>query len=124
MRPLWDLHVQCYAHPQWLHAFYGLKTARTTLKNQASLVEQRLSEFIESFRKDSECVIGILKGRWRVLKTGIRLHGAETADKVWLTCCALHNMLLEADGKSDEWEGELGGQCRENCPPRATLCGH
>ena len=27
----------------------------------------------------------------------------EATDKVWRTCCALHNMLLEADGLSAEW---------------------
>jgi DDE superfamily endonuclease len=69
--------------------------------------EQRLSEWIESFRKDAECTFGILKGRFRVLKTGIRLDGAEAADKVWLTCCALHNFLLEEDGL-EEWDGEIG----------------
>jgi DDE superfamily endonuclease len=46
------------------------------------LIEQRISDWIESFRKDAECVLGILKGRWRVLKTGIRLEGPEAADKV------------------------------------------
>lgn len=80
------------------------------------LAEQRFSDWLESFRKDVECVFGILKGRWRVLKTGIRLEGPQAADNVWLTCCALHNLLLEADGLSKEWEngvrsdyeGELG----------------
>jgi len=62
------------------------------------LTEQRLSDWIESFRKDSECVFGILKGRWRVLKTGLRVEGAAAADRIWLTCCALHNMLLNIDG--------------------------
>jgi Plant transposon protein len=40
--------------------------------------EERLSEWIESFRKDAECVFGILKGRFRVLKTGIRLDGPQS----------------------------------------------
>eukprot|EP00797_Seminavis_robusta_P021439 Sro3344_g347030.2 (377) ;mRNA; r:5289-6419 len=70
--------------------------------------QQRLSEFIESMRKDVECVFGILKGRWRVLKTGIRLHGETAADRIWLTCCALHNMLLQVDGLSEQWNGEIG----------------
>ena len=76
-------------------------------KHSALRCEQRFSEWIESFRKDAECTFGILKGRFRILKTGIRLDGPAAADKVWLTCCALHNLLLEEDGL-DEWEGELG----------------
>ncbi|CAB9525869.1 Plant transposon protein [Seminavis robusta] len=70
--------------------------------------EQRLSEWIESFRKDAECTFGILKGRFRILRTGIRLDGPEAADRIWLTCCALHNKLLKADGLLDEWEGARG----------------
>jgi hypothetical protein len=45
-----------------------------------------------------------LKGRFRILKTGIRLNGQEAADKVFLTCCALHNWLLEVDGLDDKWD--------------------
>ena len=25
-------------------------------------------------------------------------------DKIWLTCCALHNFLLEEDGLDDQWD--------------------
>lgn len=70
--------------------------------------EIRWSEWLESMRKDVECTFGILKGRWRVLKTGIRLHGTEPADKIWATCCALHNWLLEVDGLDEPWDGQLG----------------
>jgi hypothetical protein len=67
-------------------------------------------------RKDVECTFGIMKGRFRVLKTGVRLHGIEATDKIWLTCCALHNFLLEEDGLDEQWkngvpsdwEGDLG----------------
>jgi hypothetical protein len=65
---------------------------------------KRWSEWIESMRKDVECTFGILKGRWRILKTGIRLHGTKPADQIFKTCCALHNWLLEIDGLDDEWE--------------------
>ena len=73
-------------------------------------------------RKDVECTFGILKGRFRILKTGIRLHGTDAADKIWMTCCALHNWLLEVDGLSEgwesgtrsEWEGELGDNDTED----------
>jgi hypothetical protein len=78
--------------------------------------EIRWSKWLESMRKDVECAFGILKGRFRILKTGVRTHGVEACDKIWRTCCALHNMLLEIDGLeegwengvSSSWEGELG----------------
>ena len=76
--------------------------------------ERRFSEWIESFRKDSENVFAVLKGRWRVLKTGIRLHGPEAADRIWLTCCALHNKLLHADGLAEEWNESYAGKFGEN----------
>ena len=53
--------------------------------------------------EDVECTFGILKGRFRILKTGIPLHGIEVCDRVWFTCCALHNFLLEEDGLDGEW---------------------
>eukprot|EP00804_Cyclotella_cryptica_P000426 CCRYP_020668-RA/>CCRYP_020668-RA protein AED:0.19 eAED:0.16 QI:0/-1/0/1/-1/1/1/0/308 len=88
--------------------------------------EIRWSEWLESMRKDVECTFGILKGRWRILKSGIRLHGTDTVDCIWLTCCALHNMLLEVDGldqpwdgviaPTSTWEGELGDLNTEDVP--------
>ena len=33
----------------------------------------------------------------------IRMHGILSRDRTWLTCCALHNMLLEVDGLSEKW---------------------
>jgi len=46
-----------------------------------------------------------MKGQWHILKTGIRLHGVDdVVDKIWKTCCALHNWLLEIDGFDDCWE--------------------
>ena len=33
------------------------------------------------------------------------MYGVEVVDKVWLTCCALHNWLLDIDGLSKEWGG-------------------
>jgi hypothetical protein len=54
----------------------------------------RFSKWLESMRKDAECTFGILKGRFRILKTGVRVHGVEATDKIWLTCCALHNFVL------------------------------
>lgn len=79
-------------------------------KNTANEVERRWSHWLESLRKDVECTFGILKGRWRILKTGIRLQGNEVATDIWKTCCALHNWLLEVDGLDGEWDGAIGQQ--------------
>ena len=70
-------------------------------------------------RKDVECTFGILKGRWRILKSGVRTYGVDSVDHIWFTCCALHNWLLEVDGLSEkwvcgvqnltsDWDGEMG----------------
>ena len=61
-------------------------------------------EWLESMRKDVECTFGILKGRFTILKTGVKLHGFELTNQIWLICCALHNMLLFADGLDEGWE--------------------
>ncbi len=78
----------------------------------------RWSKWIELMRKDDECTFGILKGRLRILKSGVIISGVVNVDKVWSACCALHNWLLEIDGLNgqwrgrvplSDWEGELGG---------------
>ena len=38
---------------------------------------------------------------------GIRVQGIESVDKVWLTCCALHNWLLEIDGLDAGWQSQI-----------------
>ena len=74
------------------------------MKHAVSYKFIRLSEWLESMRKDVECTFGILKGRFSVLKTGLKLRDFELVDEVWLTCCAMHNMLLFADGLDEGWE--------------------
>jgi hypothetical protein len=64
----------------------------------------RFSQWLESFRKDVEYAIGLLKRQWQVLKLGIRMHNSEVADNIWLTCYALHNLLLDVGSLlSDGW---------------------
>jgi hypothetical protein len=74
------------------------------LKSTCNRAEMRFSEWPELLRKDVECTFGILKGRWRVRKRGIRVHNTEVVDNISLTCCALHNMLLDVDGLSKAWK--------------------
>jgi hypothetical protein len=91
----------------WLIVDNGYLNWPTTvppLKTSCSRLIVRFSQWLESIRKDVECTFGILKGRFRILKTGIRLMGQESADKIFLTCCALHNWLLNEDGLDKDWE--------------------
>jgi Plant transposon protein len=86
------------------------------IKESVLCMEICWSKWIESLWKDLECTLGILKGRWRILKAGVCLHGVKVVDKIWCTCCALDNWLLEggglnqgwANGVASEWEGEMG----------------
>ena len=55
-------------------------------------------------RKDVECTFGIMKGRFPMLRTGIRLRSLKKVDQIWKTCCALHKLLLFVDGLDDNWE--------------------
>ena len=91
----------------WILVDNGYLNWATTIapfKNTTSLKEYRLSKWLESMRKDVECTFGILKGRWRLLKTGIRIHGHKATEMIWKTCCALHNWLLEVDGLDKQWD--------------------
>ena len=58
------------------------------------------SQWLESIRKDVECTFGILKKRFRILTSGIRVRKEACVTAIFETCCALHNQLLEYDG----WE--------------------
>ena len=58
---------------------------------------------VESMCKDAECTFGILKDRWRILKSGVHVYGVNKVDEIWLTCCAWHNWLLDIDGLSNKW---------------------
>ena len=74
------------------------------MKNPVTYQQIRFSEWLESMRKDVECTFGSLKRRFAILKYGIRLGRIEQCDKVWRTCCALHNLLLFHDGLDKGWE--------------------
>ena len=64
--------------------------------------EQKWSRRIESVRKDVERTFGILKGRFEILRTQSRVHKVECMDNVWMTCCALHNIIHDFDSTMNE----------------------
>ncbi len=66
--------------------------------------EIRWSKWLKSMRKDA---FGILKGRWRILKAGVQIHGVDSDDYIEFTCCALHNWLLVTDGLNEIWVGSV-----------------
>jgi hypothetical protein len=44
--------------------------------------EIRWSKWLESMRKDVECTFGVLKSRWRILKSGVRIYGVDSVDHI------------------------------------------
>ena len=74
------------------------------LKDGLTYQQIRFSEWLESMRKDVECTFGILKGRFAVLRYGLRLRSIEKCDQLYATCCALHNRLLFIDGLDKGWK--------------------
>ena len=60
----------------------------------------RWAKRLESVRKDSECTYGILKQRFRELRLPSEFKKAITVERVFKTCCQLHNRLLRLDGLS------------------------
>lgn len=57
-------------------------------------------------RKTTECLIGILKARFWILKNPLRLHHKEDITNVVWVCAVLHNMLLHFDGFDKLWTAE------------------
>lgn len=85
------------------------------LKDGLTYQQIRFSEWLESMRKDVECTFGILKGRFPVLRYGVRLQSIEKCDQLYVTCCALHNRLLFIDGLDKGWkDGVESNWEREN----------
>jgi hypothetical protein len=92
----------------WLIVHNGyLKWSMTVppINIHTNAAEHHWSKWLETLQKDVECTFGILKDQWRILKTGIRQQGMEVTNKIWKTCCALHN---EVDGIDGEGMGAIG----------------
>ena len=55
------------------------------------------------------------------MRYGIKLHGIDNCDKIWMTCCALHSMLLEIDGLSEQWQNGVRSVYEEDVDDVNTL---
>jgi len=58
----------------------------------------RWSKTLESIRKDVECTFGIMKRRFRILRTPVEYRQPVRIEQLFKTCCHLHNRLLVHDG--------------------------
>lgn len=58
-------------------------------------MEGYFSTNLESVRKDIECVFGIMKKRWKVLDHGFKFRSMAICEKIFYTCCCLHNEMLD-----------------------------
>jgi hypothetical protein len=63
-------------------------------------------EVLESSRKPTECLIGILKQRFWMLKNPLRFHSKTDITNLMYTCAVLHNMLLHYDGFDKLWTAD------------------
>jgi Plant transposon protein len=60
------------------------------------------SEWLESLRRDVECLFGIMKSRFRILRNPVSFHTI-----IMSCCCILHNLLLSVDGIDTSWEDDV-----------------
>ena len=74
----------------------------------AGTAEGRFSAMLESVRKDVECVFGILKKRYKMLKCGIRFRNMLDAEKLFVCCAVLHNMDLPPVSERGQHVRRLG----------------
>lgn len=70
-------------------------------------VKYKFTDWIASVRKDVECFYGILKARFRFLKTPVTLQSRTDVENVFIVCCMIHNLVLEADGLDTLWESDV-----------------
>jgi hypothetical protein len=60
-----------------------------------STVEGFFSTDIKSVCKDVECTFGIMKMLWQILNNGFKYGNIKICEKIFITCCCLHNVLID-----------------------------
>jgi Plant transposon protein len=87
--------------------YHKWRCLQCPMKHTSKFKEGLWSKWVESVRKDVECVFGILKGRFRCLKLPIFYQTKSVIDNMFFTCCILHNILLNVDGYDIRWEKDV-----------------
>ena len=75
-------------------------------KRAADVQDYNWSEMLESLRKDIECLFGMMKQEFAILKYGRRFNSLEVMDEIFLTCCAIHNQRRVIAGTDMPWTSE------------------
>jgi hypothetical protein len=87
--------------------YHKWRCLQCPIKHPSDSPEGIWSEWLESVRKDVECLFGILKGRFRCLKLPIYYHDKAAIDNMFFTTCIIHNILLSFDGLDVRWEKDI-----------------
>jgi hypothetical protein len=88
------------------NGYHKWETMQMPPTHCTSHMEVIFREVLESARKSTECVIGILKARFWYLKNPLRLLFKEDIGNCVYTCSVLHNMLLHYDGYDKLWTAD------------------
>ena len=91
--------------------YHRWRVLQCPLKHSSNKKECLHSRWLESVRKDVECAFGILKTRFRCIKLPSRFHDLKITENIFVTCCILHNMLMEDN--LEQREEELSGTFTE-----------
>lgn len=84
-------------HQPWCIVDGGYVSWISTLappKSSSHIVDVVLAKWMESVRKIIECVFGMLKQRWRILKFGLTIQDESLCEGVMWAACVLQNMIL------------------------------
>jgi hypothetical protein len=100
--------------------YHRWRCMQCAMKHTSKHKEAMWSNWVESVRKDVECVFGILKGRFRCLKLPLFYQEKAAIGSIFFTCCILHNILLNVDGydvrreQNVNWQGQAGQHAGED----------
>ncbi len=94
---------------QWIFAL-SLVDLSIRRSQMPVTLEGYFSLNLKSVCKDVECTFGILKKRWKILNNGLLYQDICSCKKIFVTCCCIHNFLLDLMVRNNIRVGGLGTQ--------------